>query len=359
MKDCTSGYFCLCAALLTASFTLFLPTSHAALGGERHSTTSVTLPAVPAKSPAVTQPLAPVVKSPGMAQPGMKTPFAPQRKSPIEQLLGLGGEDSADAASTDILPFITPPSPSAPVGGPAPSLPGTTPEKLIDESRLRQGIVRVEIYPATLMVLSAPYTGTITSISVRDGDSVPQGQAVAFFDVHEVEQRLAAAKTAEQKAARRLALADAEQRGGPERRERDEYAAEHAATAAELRLAQEMLSRSAVTAPFPARVTEIKVKAGQRVQQGDPILEIAETGQLEIICMAPSSWLRLIKPGHRFWVYLDETAQRYEAEVVRIGGKVDPATRSVRVYSRFVSPPADLLPGMSGSASLIPVQQEQ
>ena len=66
-----------------------------------------------------------------------------------------------------------------------------------------------------------------------------------------------------------------------------------------------------------------------------------------------------MKPGHVVWVYVDETGKSYEAVLDRLGGKVDPASKTIRVYARFSSPQAELLPGMSGSASIRPQLAEE
>jgi multidrug efflux pump subunit AcrA (membrane-fusion protein) len=83
-------------------------------------------------------------------------------------------------------------------------------------------------------------------------------------------------------------------------------------------------------------------------------MEITEKGSLEIVCAVPSVWVRWLKPGHIVWVYVDETAKSYEAELVRLGGKVDAGSKTLKVYARFAASPTDLLPGMSGSASIRP-----
>ena len=56
--------------------------------------------------------------------------------------------------------------------------------------------------------------------------------------------------------------------------------------------------------------------------------------------------------GKHFQVILDETNKSYEAEIVRLGGKVDPVSQTIKVYGRFVNKSAELLPGMSGAVEL-------
>ena len=219
----------------------------------------------------------------------------------------------------------------------------------ISEGISRQNIVRAEILPVNLTVLSAPYDGVIAAILARDGDSVDKDQAVARFDTRAAEQDLVAAEALAAETFDRLGtLPD-----GPSR-EREALAAEYVRQSAQVKAQQTRLAQGAITAPFAGTITEVHAKAGEHVKQGEPIVEIAESGSLEIVCAVPSHWVRWLKPGHIVWVYVDETAKSYEAVLVRLGGKVDSASKTIRAYARFSSPQAELLPGMSGSASIRP-----
>ncbi len=213
----------------------------------------------------------------------------------------------------------------------------------------RQNVVRAEIKPVNLMVLSAPCDGVVASILASDGDKVDKGQTVARLDTRAAEQSLAVAQTLAADAFERLgALPE-----GPSR-ERDALAGEYLRYSAEVRAHETVLAQGVINAPFAGTVTEVHAKTGEHVKQGSPLVEVAESGSLEVVCAVPSTWLRWLKPGHIVWVYVDETAKSYEAVLVRLGGKVDSASKTLRVYARFSNPPADLLPGMSGSASIRP-----
>ena len=222
------------------------------------------------------------------------------------------------------------------------------------EAISRQNIVRAEIRPVNLTVLSAPYDGAIAAILARDGDSVDKDQAVVRFDTRAEEQALVAAEA--------LAAGTFERLGtlpeGPSR-EREALAAEYVRQSAQVKAQQARLTQGVIVAPFAGTITEVHAKAGEHVRQGAPIMEIAESGSLEIVCAVPSHWVRWLKPGHIVWVYVDETAKSYEAVLVRLGGKVDSASKTIRAYARFSSPQAELLPGMSGSASIRPRMAEE
>jgi multidrug efflux pump subunit AcrA (membrane-fusion protein) len=54
-------------------------------------------------------------------------------------------------------------------------------------------------------------------------------------------------------------------------------------------------------------------------------------------------------PGKHFRVTLDEVAKTYQAEITRVGGKVDPVSQTIKVYGRITDKADELLPGMSGA----------
>jgi membrane fusion protein (multidrug efflux system) len=66
--------------------------------------------------------------------------------------------------------------------------------------------------------------------------------------------------------------------------------------------------------------------------------------------IVPSNWLSWLKVGTPFDVVIDETSRTYPGKLVRISGKVDAISRSIKVYGRIDGAAPDLLPGMSGRA---------
>ena len=64
--------------------------------------------------------------------------------------------------------------------------------------------------------------------------------------------------------------------------------------------------------------------------------------------IAPSHWLTWLKPETRFKVKIEETGKVYAAKVVRLGGRVDPVSQSIKVIGRITENAPELIPGMSG-----------
>ena len=232
-----------------------------------------------------------------------------------------------------------------------PPLPlGMIPDK---ESRsvelMRRGIVRAEIRPSRPLLLSAPFSGTLAEVRVRDGEALVAGQAVALFDPRVAEKGVEDARLA---LATAIEQVQSMQKGSP--LEQEAARTRLARAADDLRAAEERRERCTLSSPFAGRVTEIRAQAGQLLKQGDVVAELAEDGDMEVVCAVPSVWVSRLAPGHVIWVYVEETAKSYEAEFLRFGGRVDAASRTIRAYARFSAPPVELLPGMGGRADFFP-----
>ena len=88
----------------------------------------------------------------------------------------------------------------------------------------------------------------------------------------------------------------------------------------------------------------------QYVSPGTPLLDILETGQLEVQMIVPSRWLAWLKPGAPFTVEVEELGRRFPAKVRRLGAQIDPVSQTVPVVGVIDSAHPELLPGMSGWA---------
>jgi membrane fusion protein (multidrug efflux system) len=109
-----------------------------------------------------------------------------------------------------------------------------------------------------------------------------------------------------------------------------------------------LIDKCTLQAPFNGRVAEQKVREQQYVQPGQALLDILDDSALEIEFLAPSSWLRWLRPGQPLRVSIDETRRTYPARFSRIGARVDPVSQSVKVSARIDGQFPELMPGMSG-----------
>ena len=86
------------------------------------------------------------------------------------------------------------------------------------------------------------------------------------------------------------------------------------------------------------------------------MLDILDDRALEIELIAPSRWLGWLKPGTTFQLHVDETGRDYPARIMRLGGRVDPVSQSIKVIGEIIAAAPELMAGMSGRASMAPPQ---
>ena len=210
--------------------------------------------------------------------------------------------------------------------------------------------LRAQLKARQSTLISSEISARISQLKLHDGERFTAGQVLVGFHctledaqlsksqatlgkkikIYEVNQQLETRKSI---GALELAVSKAE--------------AEEAQ--ADVRIAQAMLDRCVIRAPFSGKVAEVIARPYQSVRPGDPLLEILDDKDLEIEFMAPSRSLLKLVVGKSFQVTLDETAKSYPAEITRVGGKVDPVSQTIKVYGRIIKKADELLPGMSGA----------
>lgn len=231
--------------------------------------------------------------------------------------------------------------------GTPPPQPARTPPEDQAAALERRGIVPVELKPARPRVLAAPFSATLAHLHVHDGEIVDEGRPLAAFDTAAISRDAEKIREDMRDGLRRV-----QEKSDDSGRAR---ASESLALLADrLRQNEGLLAGAELRAPFKGRVTQVFAKAGQYVRLGEAVLEMAEEGDLEIVCSIPSNWLSRLETGSLIWVYVDETARSYEAEILRFGGRVDRQSRSVKAYAAFREARPELLPGMGGRADFFP-----
>ena len=150
-------------------------------------------------------------------------------------------------------------------------------------------------------VLSPAAAGVVTAMAYREGDAFPAGAVLAAI------------------------ACDA----GPEARCAD------------------------LVAPFAGRVVERIGRPHERLAAGQGAVRIAADGR-EIEVVAPAAWLGRLAVGQRFRFRADGTGLGLEARVTRLGAVVDAVTQTFRVFGVAAGQPAEMLPGLSGTATFPP-----
>jgi membrane fusion protein, multidrug efflux system len=244
-------------------------------------------------------------------------------------------------------------SPEAIVSEAAVEIPTAASEQAASKIKADVLHLRAQLKARQSTLISSEMGGRISQLKLRDGERFNNDQTLVEFNcavedaqlnkaratlekknkTYEVNQRLA-----ELKSISTLEVSVA-------KTEADE-------AKADVTVAQAVMQRCAIHAPFSGKVVELLARPYQSVRPGDPLLEIIDDKNLEVEFMAPSDATPHLKPGKRFHVTLDEIGKTYNAEIIRIGGKVDAVSQTIKVYGRITDKSAELLPGMSGAIDL-------
>ncbi|MCS3514905.1 MULTISPECIES: efflux RND transporter periplasmic adaptor subunit [Pseudomonas] len=215
--------------------------------------------------------------------------------------------------------------------------------------------LRVQLSASRRTVLSSELAGKVLELDVKEGASFKKGQRLVTFDCAVHRAQLTHSAAAEAAAGKKLDVARRlDKLQSISVSDLSQAQAEVNMARAQRGVGQVMVQRCAIDAPFSGRVAERKAQPGEYVAEGEELLAIYDDSSFEVELIVPSHWMVWLKPGHRFKVRLEETAQEYPAEVTRLGSVIDPISQSIKVFGRITSNDPQLLPGMSGNALLVP-----
>lgn len=235
----------------------------------------------------------------------------------------------------------------------------------------------VEPVPASLTakqntLISSRILARITSIEVRAGETVTQGQLLARLEQSDVESR--AKQVAEQVRAIQARLKEAEQSleritklhrdGLVAKADLDRAQANQQALAADLsgaKLAQEeaqtTLAYSEIRAPIAGRVIDRLAEPGDTATPGKPLLSLYNPMSLQVEAPVRETLAIRLNIGDPVTVEIPTLQKSLAAFVEEIVPAADPNSRSFSVKARFDFD-ASLLPGMYARL-LLPVGIEQ
>ena len=216
-------------------------------------------------------------------------------------------------------------------------------------------VIRAQLVPRDFTTLSSETSARIDRISHRAGEHFKKGEHLIVFDC--AEQRAELAKM-------RAELVAAEKTYSVNRQlaalksvgqlELEVSAAAIDKAKADVALASAAASKCTIDAPFSGVVVEQKAREFQYTTPGQPLLDILDDHALEVEFIAPSAWLRWLKPGLRFTVTVDETGKTYNAHIELLGGRVDPVSQSIKITGAIDGDAHDLIAGMSGRVHIAP-----
>lgn len=197
--------------------------------------------------------------------------------------------------------------------------------------------------------LSARLPATITSMNVKAGDAVTNGQVLATLDDRELREQMAGAeaqfKQAEVEHGRTLQLFE---KGAST--DQAKVAAQTGLEAARARLQQMrvMLSYTAMTAPLDGIVTDRKFESGDLVAPGQIVVSVYDPKMMRFEVPVPVRLLPKFTLNQTVSVALDGAAGPVKGAVREIVSEVDPLSRTQKVKINFDQAGVTILPGTYG-----------
>jgi len=119
---------------------------------------------------------------------------------------------------------------------------------------------------------------------------------------------------------------------------------------ADLDLAQLNLENTVILAPYSGEVKKIFLEEGELATNGSELIEIISDEKLVANILFPSAYRGQIKKGSLISIKFDELAEPVEADVVRIGRVIDPASGTFKVEATIDNNDYKLHSGMTGWA---------
>ena len=213
-------------------------------------------------------------------------------------------------------------------------------------------VVRGVIKSLAEATISVDYAARVLKMPVLEGQAFKKGASLIAFDCKMFSAEIGAAR-ANLKAQELLYVNNRKllKRGAIGGNEVDISQAQFEKARAELVAVSARTSGCDFKAPFSGRMVERIVQEHESPSAGQPLIRIVDTTRLELETIVPSLWLAWVKPGLNFEFKIDETGQRINATIVRLGATVDPVCQTVKVISVFDGEQESILPGMSGTAT--------
>ncbi|PCJ40591.1 MAG: hypothetical protein COA71_10115 [SAR86 cluster bacterium] len=208
---------------------------------------------------------------------------------------------------------------------------------------------RGQLRPVNFTQISSGLDAKLNSFPVRAGNRIEQGEVIAEFNcaIEQANNTIELAR--EESAARSVEINERlRQLNNLSELELAQSRSELDIARAEVERTTSILSECVIRAPFSGTVTEKYVEAYQYVSQGEVLIELIDTRNLEIEMVLPSLNLRRYQVGRQFEFLIDETDQTVNAVIDRVVNVIDPVSQTVRVIGTLIQPPGNLMPGMSG-----------
>lgn len=203
--------------------------------------------------------------------------------------------------------------------------------------------------PLNEATVKAKVVGELVAVTVREGESVTQGQVLARIDLTEVQARVAARQADVQAA--RAQLVWAEKNRGQQKALLDKAfisqsafdniqsnydvaAARLRAAEAELVVARKSLGDAVLVAPISGIVSQRHAQPGERVSLDAKVVSIVDLARLQLEAAVPPAAIGQVKVGQPINFRIEGFGEReFTGRIERINPAATTGSRSISVYA--------------------------
>lgn len=205
------------------------------------------------------------------------------------------------------------------------------------------------------VVIQPEITGRVSEIAFNEGEPVARGALLIRLDdsVNRAELQQAQAQLALSKANFERA-SDLFKRGNASARARDEALSQLRVAEANTALAQALLEKTALTAPFDGILGLRHVSPGDYVKPGDKVVNLESINPVKVDFRIPEIHAAVLKTGQEIMVMLDALpGKSFKGIVYAIDPLIDPNGRAVILRATVENPEHTLRPGMFARVNLV------
>ena len=224
--------------------------------------------------------------------------------------------------------------------------------------------------PLNEATVKAKVAGELVQVTVREGETVKQGQMLARIDQTEVMARVAG-KQADMEAAKAQLVWAGKNRSTQHALLEKKFISQNAfdsvqsnydvavaklrAAGADLVVAKKSLGDSVLVAPFAGIVAQRHAQAGERVALDAKVVTIVDLSRLELEAAVPAALIGKVKIGQTVTFRVDGFGERpFEGRIERINPATVSGSRAINVYAVIANSEGLLRGGMfaQGAANL-------
>ncbi|GMU65536.1 MAG: hypothetical protein AMXMBFR36_18100 [Acidobacteriota bacterium] len=217
------------------------------------------------------------------------------------------------------------------------------PRAVVDRASLPADLV-----PARRATLAAEVGGAVESVAVELGQAVGRGAKLAAIDERTYAQQVAEAEAFLRQAKLQFERAqNLFDRKAVTKAQLLDAVTNRDVAEARLASATLQLDKAIVRAPWPGRIAERHVEAGDFVAPGTPLFELVDASRLKVRASARSADVPFLEVGREVEVAIDAyPGEIFRAKVERLGAELDPLSRTLVVEAEVANPDGRLKPGM-------------